>query len=143
MSSGFGNAFSRQKLSNFFTIARFDPDVLAIFALLSALAVVLWYFGLPYLSYPFLGLISVIFLIESTERISLSRPEPRRIIGAKCVIVQKATRERRGIVRLFTSDDRLELETWSTEMSLQSIEVGEIAIVSSMNSVILEIQKLN
>lgn len=143
MFSSFGNAFSRQKLSNFFTIARFDPDVLGIFGLLTVIAAVPWYLDLSYLSYPILGLILVIFLIESTERISLSRPEPRRIIGAKCLIIQKATRERRGIVRLFTPDDRLELETWSTEVSSQLVEAGEIAIVTGMNSVILEIQKLD
>lgn len=46
-------------------------------------------------------------------------------------------------MRLFTPDDRLELETWSTEVSSQLVEAGEIAIVTGMNSVILEIQKLD
>jgi len=134
---------NRRTLPNFFTIARFGPDTLFIFGILSLLIGVLYFWGTWYLlSAVVIGLL-VIFCVESIETISLSRAEYRHIVGAKCLVVQSATTEARGIVRLFTSDGKLESEMWSTEYSKSPVEEGKVAIVAGMKSVILEIDGEN
>jgi hypothetical protein len=131
-------AFSRRSLSNFFTIARFGPDTITIFSVLSALTLVLYYWGLGYLSIPVILTLAILFCIESTETISLSRAEYREIVGAKCLVVRGAVRDNRGIVQLYNSDGTLDPELWSAE-SAHSLEDGAVAKVTGMRSVILEI----
>jgi hypothetical protein len=136
---GLRNVFSRRAFSNFFTIARFGPDTLAIFSLLSALAVGLYYWGIWYLSVSVLLILMILFFIESIETISLSRAEYRQIVGAKCLVLQSASPDSRGIVRLFSSDGYLDAELWSTELSQYPVATGKVATVTRMNSMILEI----
>jgi len=140
---GLRNAFSRRALSNFFTIARFGPDTLAIFSLLSALAVGLYYWGTWYLSACVLLILMILFCIESIEKISLSRAEYRQIVGAKCLVIHSASPESRGIVRLFSANGYLDAELWSTELSQYPVAIGKIATVTRMNSTILEIASLD
>jgi uncharacterized protein (DUF58 family) len=139
---GLRNAFNRRALSNFFTIARFGPDTLAIFSLLAALAVGLYYWSMWYLSASVLLILMILVFVESFETISLSRAEYRQIVGAKCLVLQTASPESRGIVRLFSSDGYLDAELWSTEFSQDPITAGKVASVTRMNSTILEIARL-
>ena len=132
---------NRRSLSTFFTIARFGPDTLFVFASLSVLSVTLYLGGLWYLSLTTLIGLGVIFCVESFETISLSRAEYRQIVGAKCLVLQPASPESRGIVRLFTSDGNLESELWSTEFSTSPVQEGSVAVVTGIKSVILEISK--
>lgn len=133
------STFSTGSLTNFFTIARFGPDTLATFGLLTCLTVVLYYLGAWYLSLAVVGTIVVIFCVESTETISLSRAEYRKIVGAKCLVLQSASAEKRGIVRLYNTNGSLDLELWSTEVSKSPANEGEVATVTGMSSMILEI----
>ena len=133
------NIISRQVFSNFFTIARFGPDTLFIFTLLSTLAAGLYYWGLWYLSLSVVLTLAVLLIVESTETISLSRAEDRQILGARCLVLQSASPERMGIVRLFSSNGNLDPELWSTDYSKVRLETGKIGVVTGMNSVILEI----
>ncbi len=136
---GFQNAFNRRSLSNFFTIARFEPDTLLVFGLLSALTLALYCWGLWYMALSVVLILIVIFCVESTETIHMARAEYRQIVGAKCLVLQRASRENRGIVRLITPDGNLDPELWSTELSQTPVEEGNIATVTGMKSVILEI----
>jgi hypothetical protein len=135
-------AASRQRLSDFFTIARFGPDSIGVFAFLGILSFGLYYSGFWYLSSAIIVLFGIIFFIECIEKISLSRAQTRRVIGARCLVVQKATGDHRGIVRLFDPEGSLEYELWSIECSNQAVETGQVAIVTGMNSIILEIESL-
>lgn len=136
------NAFSRESLSNFFTIARFGPDTLIVFAILSGMAIGLYYWGMWYVSVAVVSTLIILFCIESVETIVLSRAEYRQIVGARCLVIQGATSDSRGIVRLFSPDGNLDPELWSTEISQSPLSAGEMAIVTGMNSVILEISRL-
>ncbi len=133
------NAFSRQSLSNFFTIARFGPDTLVIFTLLTGISLALYYWGMWYLSAAVILTLIILFMIESTETISLSRAEYRQILGSKCLVIQSATPGSRGIVRLYSSAGCLDGELWSTDYSQSPIRAGKIATVTGINSTILQI----
>ena len=137
----FQNALNRQSFSNFFNIARFGPDTMVIFGLLAGLAALLYYVALWYLSSAVLVTIIVIFCVESAETIVLSRAEDRKIVGAKCLVIKRATPESRGIVRLFNSNGSLDQEAWSTEFSQIPVPTGSLARVTGMRSVILEISE--
>lgn len=126
-------------LANFFTVARFGPDTLAIFGLLACLTGVLYYIGTWYLSLAVVATVVVIFCVESTETINLSRAECRKIVGAKCLVIQVASAESRGIVRLYNANGLLDPELWSTEVTKFPAKEGQVATVTAMNSVILEI----
>jgi|SRR5579872_3845432 len=141
--SGSRHVIGRKSFSDFFSIARFGPDTLAIFGLLSGLATVLYHFDLWYLTGAVLATLFVLFLVEAVETITLSRAEYRKIVGAKCLVIKEATRENRGIVRLFGSDGNLVRETWSTEFSQAPVPEGSLAKVTGMRSVILEISADN
>ncbi len=132
---------NRWSLSNFFTIARFGPDTLFIFGILSVLIVALYVWGIWYLSMATAIGLGVILCVESVETISLSRAEYRLIVGAKCLVLRSASPESRGIVRLFNSDGNLDSELWSTEFSTSPVQEGFVATVTGIKSVILEIAK--
>lgn len=123
-------------ISSFFTIARFEPDTLALFGLLIAATVALFLYGFVYLSYLTAGVLVLIFLIESSETITLDRAEHRRIVGAECLVLKRVSTTERGIARLFKADGRLDPELWSVEASSPIME-GEVALVNGMRSVIL------
>ena len=138
-SDGLRATLSRRSLSNFFTIARFGPDTIFVFAVLSAMTGALYYAGLPYLSIPVFLTLMVLFFVESVETISLSRAEYKQIIGTRCLVIRSASTERRGIVKLIDSKGKLDQELWSTELSQNPVMEGTVAIVTGMNSAILEI----
>ena len=129
----------KRSFSNFFTIARFGPDTLVIFAILSAMGIGLYYWGTWYLATAVVSTLIAIFSVESFETIHLSRAEYRQIVGAKCLVLQSSSIDRRGIVRLVNSDGILDTELWSTEFSKNPVNEGNLATVTRMNSVILEI----
>jgi hypothetical protein len=136
---GLQDTFSRRTLSNFFTIARFGPDTLVVFSLLSVLGAGLYFWGMWYMAVAVVLTIGLIFLAESSEMISLSRAEYPQILGSRCLVLKRATKESRGIVRLYDSRGHLEHELWSTEFSDSSVSEGAVAKVIGMKSVILEI----
>ena len=129
---------NRRAASSFFTIARFEPDTLGLFGLLAAATAGLLLTGWVYLSLLTSGVLVVIFVIESMETIHLDRVEERRIVGAKCLVLKRASATERGIARLFRADGRLDPELWSFEAA-SPVEEGEVALVRGMRSVILEV----
>jgi hypothetical protein len=132
-------ASRRRAGSSFFTIARFEPDTLAVFGVLAAAAAALLFiFRSTYLSALTIVVFAVIFLIEASETINLGRAESREIVGARCFVLKVSSGTQRGIARLFKADGQLEMELWSFEAS-SPLEEGETAIVSGMNSVILRV----
>jgi hypothetical protein len=83
-------------------------------------------------------LLLVIFAIESSETIQLDRVKERRIVGARCLVLKRASATERGLTRLFKADGRLDPELWSFEAA-SLVEEGETALVRGMKSVILEV----
>jgi hypothetical protein len=132
---------SRRAASSFFTIARFEPDTLAVFGLLVAATAALLAFGSVYLSLLTSGVLLLIFAIESSETIQLDRAKERRIVGARCLVLKRASATERGLARLFKADGRLDPELWSFEAA-SPVEEGETALVRRMRSVILEVAPL-
>ncbi|MGI0090850.1 MAG: hypothetical protein ACREBS_03990 [Nitrososphaerales archaeon] len=137
-----GGILSSQSLSSFFTIARFGPDTLVIFGLLIASTVSLLFYGLVYFSLMTAGALVVIFLVESVETIGLARAESRQIVGAKCMVLKQTSLGERGIVKLFAPDGRLDPELWSAESNTM-IRAGEVARVTGIRSIILEVTTTN
>src|ERR1700733_7085510 len=124
--------------SSFFTIARFEPDTLAVFCLLGAGAEVLHLLGSTFLSILMVWALVVIFLIEASETISPGRAEYRQIIGSRCIVLKRSSLTERGIARLLRADGKLDAELWSFEAS-SPISEGEAALVSGTRGVVLEI----
>lgn len=126
----------RSGISSFFTIARFEPDTLALFAVLVGMTATLLLLDSVYLSLLVAGVFVAIFLVESFETIRLERAEYRQIVGARCLVTKRASATETGIARLLGADGRPEQEFWSIEAS-SPISEGETALVSGMRSVIL------
>jgi membrane protein implicated in regulation of membrane protease activity len=136
-----GSPMTRGTGSSFFTIARFEPDTLAVFCLLAAAAEVLYVLGSTYLSILMVWALAVIFLIEASETISPERAEYRQIVGSRCIVLKRASLTERGIARLLRADGRLDAELWSFEAS-SPFKEGEAALVCGTRGVVLEIEPI-
>jgi hypothetical protein len=95
--------------------------------------------GSVYLSLLTSGVLLAIFTIECSETIQLEHVKERRIVGARCLVLKRASATERGLARLFEADGRLDPELWSFEAA-SPVKEGEMALVRRMSSVILEVQ---
>jgi hypothetical protein len=130
------------RLSSFFTIARFEPDSIAILGLLCLASFVLYEYGLVLSAGISAGAFAIIFCIESAERIHLGTAKPSQIVGSRCLVINRvAGRADRGIVRVYEEEDgELNPELWSAE-SGSTIEEGRTALVTGIRSVILLVEE--
>ncbi|MGI0080058.1 MAG: hypothetical protein ACRECH_10585, partial [Nitrososphaerales archaeon] len=126
---------------HFFTIARFGPDAIAVFILLGLGAIFLDAYGFRYISIVTAATLAIIFFVESIEIIHLSSPQRRLLVGAKCLVVTRASKTERGVVRVYAyPDGKLDSELWSAE-SGSLIEEGKFATVIGIRSIILQIEQ--
>jgi membrane protein implicated in regulation of membrane protease activity len=132
----------RRQAHSFFNIARFDPDSWFIYGLLATVALVLYAFGYAYFALVPVGAICGIFAVEASEVIHLDYPEERRLVGAKCAVVRQISKTERGVVRLANSMGNLDWETWSAESDC-SFEEGNVALVSGIRGITLQVEPLN
>lgn len=128
--------------SNFFTIARFGPDTLFIFALLILGSVALFRYGFILFAILACFTLLAIFAAESVEVIHQSRPQKKSVVGARCRVIRRITGGSRGVVRLYDSHGRLDPELWSGESTFL-LEEGTVATVADSNGVILQITPLD
>ena len=132
----------KNNIGSFFTIARFGPDSIVILGLLGITALVFYLLALPYLSVLVFATLVVIFCAESMETINLDRAHESRIIGARCLVVKKISKEERGIVRVYDSEGNLSYELWSAEsQGSKSIAEGKTANIIGIRSIILQIEE--
>ncbi len=127
--------------SNFFTFARFGPDTIFIFALLTLGTLALCEYGLFYLAASTCGTLFAIFAAESVEVIHQSRPQQKKIVGARCLIVRSVSLGSRGVVKLYEKQGKLDPEFWSGESDCL-LEEGATAMVVGSNGIILQIAPL-
>lgn len=126
--------------SSFFTIARFGPDSIVILGGLGVAAVLLYLYDLGLLSIAVALAFTVVFAAESSEVIQLGRASQNKIVGGKCLVTKRISKGERGIIRIMKEDGEFFSELWSAE-SDSIIEDGEVATITGINSIILQVEK--
>lgn len=125
-----------------FSRTRFEPDTIAVMAVLGLVAGLLYFFGMKYLAIPPAIGVVTIFTVNAIETIQVSDPEDRQPLGKKCLVVKRMDANRRGIVRVFSDDSHLSYETWSAESNqARAIEEGRTAKVVGLKSIILLVEE--
>jgi membrane protein implicated in regulation of membrane protease activity len=83
-----------------------------------------------------------IFSVKSFERIEFGKAEEKKLIGQRCFVVRKISPDRRGIVRVYRDDGKLDPELWSAESVTSRTEIDEnqTAIIVGMRSIILLVE---
>jgi hypothetical protein len=106
------------------------------------MAILLYKTGFHYLAILPIVTGSLIFVVKAGEIIQLDRPKERQIVGKRCLVVKRASREKAGVVRLYSDEGSLDPETWSAELARgDTIEEGITARVTGIRSIILIIDK--
>ena len=129
------------RLSSFFTIARFGPDSFVVLGGLALASFVLYEYGFIFPAVMSACVFAIIFLVESAEIIRLATYKPRQILGSRCLVIKRVGgRADRGIVKVYgEANGELNPELWSAE-SDSVIEEGTIAVVRGMRSIILIVE---
>ncbi|MHB2037041.1 MAG: NfeD family protein [Nitrososphaerales archaeon] len=83
-----------------------------------------------------------ILAIKFSESIELSKPEEKRLVGKRCLVIIRVSPEQRGVVKVYNGESYLDPETWSAESAYgEVIEEGKVAKVVGMRSIILEVEE--
>ena len=75
------------------------------------------------------------------EKIRLSRPMERKLVGQTCLVVKNIQAGKPGIVKLFRPDGTLDQELWSAE-STSKIGEGSKTKVVGQRAVVLLVEPL-
>lgn len=125
-----------------FSSARFDEDSIFIYPLLAIFAVVLYLTGPRYFALVPIVAIVAIFLIEALERVRLDPLSPPGIVGERCVVVRRVSREERGVVRLVGRGGVPKWELWSAESSLP-LKEGSVARIKGKEGLFLVVEPVH
>ncbi len=124
-------------------MARFGPGIVSVLSILVVVSVVLvFYFKLYYLAILPATVALVLFGVKYFELIQSGKPTERKLIGQKCLVLRKVSRNERGIVRVYRDDGKLDSELWSAELASNGEEIQEnhAARVVGIRSIILLIE---
>ncbi len=131
----------KQRNVAFFSLARFGPGSIATLSLLALLAAALYLLGLKYFSILPAASCVLIFAIKSVEILQLSRPEERRFVGKRCLVIKRVGVDQRGVVKVYRDGTNLDPETWSAELACGGmIEEGKTAKIVGMRSIVLQVE---
>ncbi len=121
---------------------RFGPGAITVMLLIVIVTVGLYLLGFVYLAAAS-GAVAVLLVgVKSMEIIRISRPEARKLLGQRCMVVEGVGRGKTGIVRVYDRSGRLDSELWSAE-SEHEIPKGKEALVAGMRSIMLLIEPLD
>jgi membrane protein implicated in regulation of membrane protease activity len=123
------------------SFARFGPGSIAILSLIALSTFILYTSGFVYFAAVSGAAGVLLFGAKSMEVIQLRLPEPRKLIGQRCVVAKEVGRTKRGLVRVYGRNGRLDPELWSAE-SEHEIAEGREAQVVGMQSIVLLIKPL-
>lgn len=131
----------QQRNAPFFSTARFGPGAIIILALLIMFAMFLYFIGYEYLAIMPTAVALIIFFVMSVQMIDEKRFD-RKIVGQKCLVIKKISREDRGIVRIYKDDGDLDHELWSAEgVDGSEIEENRVAKVVGIRSIIVLVEQ--
>lgn len=80
---------------------RFGPGSIIFLSLIAILAAIFYLFKHEYLALGAVGVDAVFFGVKSIEKIRISRPMERKLIGQTCLVVKSVRTGQQGIVKLF------------------------------------------
>ena len=85
---------------------------------------------------------AVLFSVKYFELIQSGKPDEKKLIGQKCLVLKKVAGNERGIVRVYRDDGKLDPELWSAELAKNGAEIQEnqFARIVGMRSIILLIE---
>jgi membrane protein implicated in regulation of membrane protease activity len=126
----------------FLSLARFGPGTVVLLSCLVVLSFMLFRFRFNYLGILVALVAIAIFSVKSFERIEFGKAEEKKLIGQRCFVVRKISPDRRGIVRVYRDDGKLDPELWSAESVTSRTEIDEnqTAIIVGMRSIILLVE---
>ena len=125
----------------FLSLARFGPGSILLLSILAIFAALLLYAHLEYLSITVVLATVVIFAVKSSETLQMGRPEQRNIIGQRCFIITKVTKQERGVVRVYEDGGNLNPELWSAETESEAwLDQNTFAKVIGMRGIVLLIE---
>jgi membrane protein implicated in regulation of membrane protease activity len=134
---------AKNKASNFFTIARFEPDSMLIYATLVTMAVILYATGFSYIAIMPVVTLGTILTVESLETIRLEHPPTRQLLGKRCRVLRQISKAEKGVVKIADPQGRDSWELWSAE-STASLQEGSTALITGMRGgMILEVQPID
>jgi hypothetical protein len=126
--------------ASFFSVARFGPGAIIIFALLLLFAALLYFIGYRYLAIGPIAVALIIFLVLSVQIIDEAKLE-RKIVGQKCLVIKKISKGDRGIVKVYKEDGDLDHELWSAEgLNGAEIQANSVARIAGIRSIILLVE---
>jgi len=127
--------------ASFFSLMRFGPGTIAIFAMLLVLALGLYFAHIGYLAILVGAVLVLIFIVKSIEVINPGLPEERKLAGSSCLVVKDVTKETRGIVKLYRDNGELDPELWSAELvEGEEIQEGSNARAVAARGIILRVE---
>ena len=112
---------------------RFGPGVLSILSFIAFMAALLWAI------YAWLWHSGLLVGVKSMERIELSRPEERQLVGRRCLVLNGVEKGKGGVVRVYDRKGQLDPELWSAE-SEYSISAGQEAEIVELRTIVLIIR---
>ncbi|MGH2639540.1 MAG: hypothetical protein ACRDF4_09715, partial [Rhabdochlamydiaceae bacterium] len=118
---GLGSGRSSKTNAPLMSFARFGPGSILIISLLVIFAALLFYANLEYLSIIVVVATTVMIFVKCSETLQLGRPEERNIIGQRCLVINKVTRQERGVVRVYENGGNLNAELWSAETQSEAV----------------------
>lgn len=125
-----------------FSLVRFGPGSIMLLSFIGMTTIVLYLSGLKYVAVLTGSMGILLFGVKSMERIQLSYPKERKLVGETCIVVKRVERGQQGIVKICLPDGRPDPELWSAE-SEHEIEKGKKAKVTGIRSIVLLIEPLN
>ena len=130
------------RYATFFSWTRFSPSTLAIFVLLSIMALLLFKLKFWYVAPLPLAVALLILYVKSMEVIKIEKIEPVQIVGKKCYVIKEISNSELGVVKLFRNNGKLSHETWSaTTNSGKAIREGTTARVDGMRGIQLIVEQ--
>ena len=134
-----GNEKATVRSAPFLSKVRFGPGVISLLVVIFLLGAALYFWRHVYLAASF-GIIGVLLIgVKSMEIIQLSRPEERRLVGRRCLVVNGVGKGKTGVVRVYDWTGRLDPEFWSAK-SEYSISSGQEAEVAEIRTIVLIIK---
>ncbi len=117
--------------------------MIIVLSILIVLLIVLIYFMIYYLAALAAVVAIVLFVVKYFEPVRIAKPEDRKLIGQKCLVIHRVRRGGRGIVRAYNENGQLDPELWSAELATNSEEIleNQTARVVGIRSIILLIEK--
>jgi len=128
-----------RRSASYLSKVRFGPGVLSILIFIALMAALFYILGHLYLAAAFGAIGALLLGVKSMEKIQLSRPEKRQLIGRRCLVLSGVEKGKVGVARVYDQRGQLDPELWSAE-SEYSISADQEAEVVGKRTIVLIIK---